>query len=171
MVTDEVDRGDQLRQSFEGVVLTLDRNEDRIGRGQCVHRHESERWRAVQQDVVVVVCNGGDEACEAALPLGEWGKLDVGARQSYRGWNDVESLDASWHRNVGEARGVNHRVVDGALDLGLVEPEPAGGVALGVQVDDENALAGEGQICRQVDHRGRLADAAFLVGAGNRLPH
>ena len=52
-----------------------------------------------------------------------------------------------------------------------LDPEAAGGVALGVEVDDEDPLALLSEIGREVDHRGGLPDAALLVGTGDRLAH
>ncbi len=42
VIANEIERGKQLGQSFQGVVLTLERDQDRIGRGQGIHGQESE---------------------------------------------------------------------------------------------------------------------------------
>ena len=55
VVADEVDRGDELGQALQGVVLALDRDQRGIRRGQGVDRQEAERGRAVDEDVVVVL--------------------------------------------------------------------------------------------------------------------
>jgi hypothetical protein len=46
------------------------------------------------------------------------------------------------------------------------EAEAAGEVGLGVQVDEEDALLGEGEGGGEIDGGGGLADAAFLVCDG-----
>ena len=51
------------------------------------------------------------------------------------------------------------------------EPDAAGEVGLGVDVDEEDALFGEGEGRRQVDGGGGFADAAFLVGDGEDARH
>src|SRR5687767_10396765 len=57
------------------------------------------------------------------------------------------------------------------MDGAPVDAEAAGGVALRVEIDDEGSRTGEGEIGRQVDDRGRLADAALLVCAGRDPDH
>src|SRR5204863_169919 len=54
--------GEQLRDPFERKVLALHRHQDRVGGAQTIDGEESERWRQVDEDVVVVargVLNGG----------------------------------------------------------------------------------------------------------------
>ena len=62
------------------------------------------------------------------------------------------------------------RLVDGAADGGLaLQAEAAGGVALRIDVDEEDGVAGEREGGGEVDGRGGLADAALLVGDGYHL--
>ena len=56
----------------------------------------------------------------------------------------------------------------GALAL---EADAAREVALGVGVDEEDALVGEGEGGAEVDGGGGFADAAFLVGDGEDPAH
>ena len=42
VITNEFEGGKQLRQSFQGVVLTLERDQNRIGGGQGIHGQEPE---------------------------------------------------------------------------------------------------------------------------------
>src|SRR4029077_1706143 len=53
-VLNAVHRVQQLRQAFECVVLALKRNEESIGCHEHVDRDETERRRAIDDDVVVV---------------------------------------------------------------------------------------------------------------------
>ena len=66
---------------------------------------------------------------------------------------------------------LEEHVVQGAVEAGTVDPEAARGISLGVKIDDEDPLAGEGKSGREIDYGRRLADAAFLVGTGDRLTH
>ena len=52
-----------------------------------------------------------------------------------------------------------------------VEPHAAGSVALRIEIDDQDTLVFEREIGRQVDDRCGLADAAFLVHAGDDFAH
>ena len=67
MIPNEVDRCDELCQALERVVLALDRDEDRVGAGQGVHREQAERRRAIDEDPVPVVALGIERPREAAL--------------------------------------------------------------------------------------------------------
>lgn len=64
----------------------------------------------------------------------------------------------------GEARtdvgGAGERTVKGGR-IFEVGGDGAGGIALGVEVDEEDALAARGETGGQVDRSGRFADAAF----------
>src|SRR5687767_12163656 len=57
------------------------------------------------------------------------------------------------------------------LDGAPVDAESARGIALRVEIDDESTCTGESEVGSQVDHRGRLADAALLVCAGRDPDH
>ena len=54
VVANEIESGQQLGQSFQGVVLALQRDEDRVGGGQCVDGQQPEGRRAIDEDVVVI---------------------------------------------------------------------------------------------------------------------
>ena len=71
----------------------------------------------------------------------------------------------------GERPVVHECVVDGTVEGRAIDPEAARGVALGINIDDEDAITGESQIGCEIDHRGGLPDAALLIGAGDRLAH
>jgi hypothetical protein len=63
------------------------------------------------------------------------------------------------------------RVIDGALELVPLEPEPAAGIPLGVHVDEEHLALGRGEARGEVDGGGRLADAALLIGDADDSTH
>ena len=57
VISNEIERAEQLGQSFQGVVLTLERDQDGVGGGERVDRQQPEGGWAIDQDVVVP---GGD---------------------------------------------------------------------------------------------------------------
>ena len=67
VITDEIDGGKQLGQALECVVLTLERDQDRVGGGQGVDGQEPERRRAIDEDDVVSCAEGLHEAPQPAL--------------------------------------------------------------------------------------------------------
>jgi hypothetical protein len=62
-------------------------------------------------------------------------------------------------------------VIDRLAQGALVDAAAHGGVALGVEVDQQHALAGCGEAGGEVDTGGRLADAALLVGDTENAGH
>jgi hypothetical protein len=59
-------------------------------------------------------------------------------------------------------------VVEGELDLvGLLEAHVDGQVALGIEVDEEDALPELSECASQIYRGGRLANPAFLIGNGD----
>jgi len=73
------------------------------------------------------------------------------------------------------ARGLKHvgRMVlseeDGVETFsgGMFESETAGGIGLGIEVDEENATACLGRPCSQMNGGGGLSHPAFLIHNGN----
>ena len=113
-------------------------------------------------------CERRRQAAFAAIRRGE---LDLGAGQGQRGRDEVETGDRRRDDELGQCHRSDHRPVDRPLDERSLDPEAARGVALGVEVDDEDPFALRAEIGRKVDHRGGLPDAALLVGTGDRLAH
>ena len=83
LALDQVDGPDQLRHPLERVVLTLDRNQDLVGRHQCVQGEQTERRRAVDEDVVRGVLRqvGAERPEQPVLPRHHGHQLDLGAGQ------------------------------------------------------------------------------------------
>jgi hypothetical protein len=60
-------------------------------------------------------------------------------------------------------------VVHGLFEVPMVQTQSGGGVALRVEIDDENARTGKGEVCPQIDRRGGLPHPALLVGDGQHV--
>ena len=112
-----------------------------------------------------------DRPGQPALTAGLGRKLHLGARQRDGRRNETKAVDPGPDVQLRERAPVDECVVDGAVDGGAVDPEAARGVALGIEVDDEDAVTEESQIGCEIDHGGGLPDAALLIGAGDRLAH
>ncbi len=171
VVAHEVDRRDQLREALERVVLALDRDQHRVRAGQRVHRQQAKRRRAVDEDPVPVRRLPVDRAREAPLAALLAGELDLRPGERDRRRDETQALDGCRDVQVTERPLVDERVVDRAVQGGAVDPEAARRVALGIEVDDEDAVTEESQIGCEIDHGRGLPDAAFLIGAGDRLAH
>jgi hypothetical protein len=81
VVAHEVDRGDELRKAFQGVVLALDWDHHGVRRGEGVDRQEAERRRAIQKDVVVGGYQLGKYPGQAPFALGEGGQFHFSSRE------------------------------------------------------------------------------------------
>ncbi len=78
--------------------------------------------------------------------------------------DDIQAHAIGEGNDVGQVRLAAEHVVDGSGKLARAQAQGAGGVSLGIDIDDEHALARGGQIRAQVDGGGGLAHAAFLIG-------
>jgi hypothetical protein len=58
-------------------------------------------------------------------------------------------------------------VIDGRLDISMVQTKPGRRVALRVEVDHQNACAGQGKVGADVHRGGRLPHSALLIGDGH----
>jgi hypothetical protein len=146
-----------------------------VGRRHGVERQQAERGRAVDQHVVERLIPR-----QTALPRQHRGNCvpqSVGPRRvtlqigfeahqiGIRG-NDVQSRHGGGARNIQQSTLAAQHVIGGAAAHVGGNPEPRRGVALRIQIDDEHPLPDRGQCRAEIDGRGRLADAALLVGDG-----
>src|SRR5690606_273746 len=60
-----------------------------------------------------------------------------------------------------------HKIVGGKLTVTPVDAEAGAGIALRIEIDDQDAFTDCGKRSRQIDRGRRLADAALLVRNGD----
>jgi hypothetical protein len=171
VIADEVDGRDELAETLQRVVLALERHEDGVGRRQRIDGQQTQGWGAVHEDVVVGLRDGRQDPGETPFPPGERRKLHFGPGEGDRGSHEIEARDLGGRGEPVEGHVVHERVVD-RPSIGCARGSKATRrVALGVEVDHEDARTVGGEVCGDVDDGGSLPDAALLVGAGNRLAH
>src|SRR3989337_2888610 len=112
-----------------------------------------------------------DEAAQPALTSHHPRELEIGTGERDRGWDEIDAFGRPPDRELIERDVVDDGVVDGALDSRAIDPEAAGAIALGVEIDHQDAVTVEREVARQFHNRRGLADAAFLICAGDRLAH
>ena len=66
--------------------------------------------------------------------------------------------------DLGERRIADDEVVGDRVVRPGHDPEPGGGVRLGIQIEDEHPRPDRRQRRAEIDRRGGFADAAFLIG-------
>ncbi len=126
-----------------------------------------ERRGAVDQDEVEVVDDGVDGPLELQLPAEGGHQLDLDAGQVDGGRGHEEVLDAGRLDAVLERLVPHDHVVHRQLEVPGVDAQAGGGVALGIEIDDQDPVAQLGQRRSEVDGGGGLAHAALLVGDGD----
>jgi hypothetical protein len=90
-------------------------------------------------------------------------QFDLGTRQIDGGGNQIESGHARGDRGLGDAAIVDEKVVARSFAFGAIDAESGRGIALRIEIDDEDLPAGRGERGADVDGGRRLADAALLV--------
>src|SRR2546425_640327 len=160
-----LDRVVQQLHALHAEVLALQRDEDLVRGHQRVDAEEAEGGRAVDHHEVVLVLAGRELFLEEGFAAHlrdeldlRSGELDVRRDEVH---TEVAVLD---HVTEGDLR-IEEQVVERELDLiGLLEAHVDRQVALGIEVDEEDALPEFSERASQVHRGGRFANAAFLVG-------
>ncbi len=165
-----LDRLQQLRQAFEREELALQRHQDRIRCGHRIDREQIERRRAVDQHIgVVAIVSGiavqrGDRIAQTEGAAGGGAELKLEAGEIHGGGRDVQPRDCGRHHRFAQGCFADQHVIGRAAAVAAVDAEAGRGVALGIEVDDQDALADRSQRRAEVDCSRGLADAALLVG-------
>ena len=162
---------DQLAQPLQRIIFALDRDQDRVGRRQGIECQQAERRGTVNDQVVVVAQRRFDRFTQQIFAAGERGHLDFGADQIDR---------RRRHAQMGQFRRPDDRVnrllpdqeiVGRRLQAAAIDSDTAGGVALRVDVEQQDVIFGRRERCGQIDRRGGFADAPLLVGDGDDFSH
>ena len=157
---------DDLGEAFHGEIFALDGDEDFVGGGEGGAGELAEGGRAVEEDEVEAVELVVELVSEGGGALAIRGGERVGIGEAEGAWEDVEVGDGGFDHGIGEGASGDEWVTFGGGDA-----EAAGGVALGVDVDDERRPARLGESGGDVNGGGGLADPALLVGHGDDLGH
>ena len=99
---DALQRGQQLADAFERKVLTLQGDQDAVGRRRARRGEMAERGRAVEEHQVVGSHTGSSAVAQPPLPAGLAHELDLDADQVAVGGDDVEAWKAGWANAVRE---------------------------------------------------------------------
>src|SRR5688500_3500224 len=160
-----LDDAEERRDALQRVVLRLHRDDDAVRRDERVQREETERWRAVDEDVVVAVEELGRElVAKGHLAPDRAEELDLGRGELDRRRRDIQTLRAARHddrleRDLRLEEDIRHALLDGVE----IDAEADGEVRLRVEVDAEDPLLQLDERPTEIDGAGRLADAALLI--------
>src|SRR5882672_11622687 len=162
---------EQMGQSLERVELALQRDEHSIRRDERVDRQQTQRRRAIDDDVVI----GGRDCFERVpksmlaslysdeLDLGSH-QVDVRRQQTKAGYDGrpdclLRRLPTQQH------------VIDRGVETALLDPQPGRRIALRIQVHEERRALGESEPSREIDGGRRLSYAALLIHDRESLGH
>jgi hypothetical protein len=168
---DDLDGFGELGEAFEGIEFALQGDDDAIAGCEDVDGEDSETWGGINQDKVVVGFDGGNGVAEDHFFADGIEEDGFGAGEIEGSGDDFEAGDLGGDDSLGDGVLGFFGVVDdgledieeGGFDGVFFDPETGGGVALGVGVDEEDALIFEGKGSGEVDGGGGFADASFLI--------
>ena len=170
LLADGLQGADELRQTFQRIILALDWDQHTVAGAQTVQRQQVQAGRAVDEDEVIGLLHLGQRLAQAALAAGQVDHLQARARQPGVGADDV-SAELGVPDGLPGARLADEHLIRSQLDAPLGDAVAGGGVALRVQIHDEHLFAQRRNTGRQIDGRGRFAHAAFLVCNCNYFCH
>ncbi len=143
---DQVDVAQQLSQALQRVVLALDRDQDLLARDERVDRQQAQGRRAVDEDVVQRLLVRRDRPLEPALTCDQRDQFDLrtgevdGRGRTEQAFDIGDRLD-----HFRERPALDQHVVDGGHIGVVVDAQRGGGIALGVEVDDQDPRTVQGE--------------------------
>ena len=153
---------DELRQTFQRIVLALHRDEHTVAGAQAVEGEQIQTGRAVDKDEVVDLLHRGQRLAQAALTSGQVDHFQTGTGQTGVGADDIGAV-------LGVPDGLRRRcpadehLISARFHAALWDAIAGGGVALRVEIYDKHLFAQCRYAGRKVDGGGGFAHSALLV--------
>ena len=162
LAPDHRQRVEELDQALERQVLGLHRDDHPVGGDQGVDADRAQRGGAVEHREGEALADRPEPLAQARLRALEPRQLDRGAGQVAVRGDEPEVVGPGRPSRLGDRDVADQAVVGGGVGV-AVAAQRDGGVALGVEVDEQGLGARRGDAGGEVDRGGRLADAALLV--------
>ena len=139
---DSFDQAENLSHSFEGKVLALHRNEDFVGGDESTGHEEADAGWAIEDDEIEsgIVAEGCEGVADTEKGVLDSGEFHFCSRQIHLGGEDLEVFLAGRLEHV-DGTGIPDEDGVETFTRDDFEPKAAGGVGLGVEIDEENAAA------------------------------
>ncbi|GCC48493.1 hypothetical protein chiPu_0032560, partial [Chiloscyllium punctatum] len=137
----------QLRQTFEREELALQRHQDRVRRGHRIDGKQIERGRAVDQHVGVigvrrdVVVQSCDRVAQPEGTARRGAELELETGEIHGGCRNVQPRHCGRDYGIAQRRFADQHVVGRAAAVAAIDAETGRGVALRIEIDDQDALA------------------------------
>jgi len=165
---DSLDQIENFSYSFECEIFALHGHKNLFGRDEGTGHQETDAGRAVENHEVKgrVMAEGVERFPDPEKWIGETCELDFRAGEvEFRSQNLEVGLSGGLEHIDGAGMAQENRIKTFSGDE--FQPESAGGVGLGVEVDKENPATCFGCTGSKVDGCGGLPHASFLVYDGN----
>src|SRR5256885_6885381 len=131
----------KVAQPFEGVVLALDRNENRPGRREGVDGEDSEGGWCVDEDEFESLDQWGKSVLEPILAALGIHQLHLSPGKALARRNQAEPGDPRLHDGLIRGQATRQDLIYPAICiLEISEPEPASCISLGIQIDEKDRL-------------------------------
>ncbi len=108
----DADSVDELSDPLQCEIFSLHGDYDRVGRRQGIDGYQSERRRAVDQDIIIVRCYGAKELGKNFLPVRPAYQFDLGSGKVDPRSDQIEPLHASGHLRTGQRIIVDQTLID-----------------------------------------------------------
>ena len=160
----------QLRQTLKREELALQRHQDRVRCGHRIDGEKIEGRRTVDQHIGVigvrrgVGVQGGDRIAQPKRAVARRSQFEFETGKIHRRCRDMQPRHRGRHHRIAQRRCADQHVIGRAAAVAAVDAETGGGVALRIEIDDQDALADRRKRGAEIDRGGGLADAALLVG-------
>ena len=146
---DSFDQAENLSDSFKGKVLALHRNKDFVSGDKSTGHEEPDAGWAIEDDEIEsgIVAEGSESVADTEKGVLDSGEFHFCPRQIHLGGEDLEVLVAGRLEHV-DGTGIPDKDGVETFTRDDFEPKAAGGVGLGVEIDEENAatcLSGAGR--------------------------
>ena len=156
----ELDAGHQIRDSLQGVVFTLHRDQDPVRSHERIDRQQLKRGGTVDADVVVVTVELIQRFFQNIFALFRVDQLHRGGGELLARGNHIPIL-GMYHAGLGRNGADQHIVGVRAAAFGHAHAGTR--VALRITVDQQNTFSERVERGTEVHTGGRFADAALLI--------
>ena len=157
---------EKVIRALEGEVARLDRNQEVSGRYQSVDRDQSEGWRRIDHDELVLVSYRLEGVLELEVPVDLPHQLGLDLCEGDPRRRQVQVGDGRGENDVRQGQPLAEHLVHRSGERAHVEVRHRR-VSLRIQVDEERAAPPHREGGREVNGGRRLPDAALLIRDGD----
>jgi hypothetical protein len=162
---------DQLRDPFQSKILRLQRDDQRLRRGQDIEGEQIQGWRAIQKDQIEVALNWLNGPPQSQRPVLCSGQLNIRARQVLRAREQPQPIHLRRKNHLLRKAVSGKHVVNRMAIVIALKTQARRSIGLRIAVNQKRLQPLQRQACSQIDGRGGLAYAALLVDDSDDLSH